>query len=259
MVALGAFAAQPLVASARAQPARPPVLGDWEGVGPEGLPLSFSLTRAHGLVAIRELTVGDPLRCPGRFAPTDAFNYPHASYIGPGAPPLVRINWRPTEIRIRIGMGAPLSPEWDGQLLSPRQAILSEPAPTKEPAGCGWQSKRLTWRLSPAKRTPVRAGGWSGTIEAPGVSGTVALRVAASGRIVELFSTTIRCESGSGQFGVGPAAVGEFIAANGVFEDATRPAAFQGRFGPAEAVSGTVTGGFSGCGAGPFPFTAHPG
>ena len=163
------------------------MLGDWEGTGPDGLPLSFTLTRARGRTSVGDLTVGDPLSCPGRFAPTLAFGYPQALYIGPGAPPVVHINWRPSEIRIRVGMGAPFSPEWDGSLLGPRLMTLSEPAPTNNPPGCGWNSKRLTWRVAPAKRTPVAPGQWTGTVSGPGGAGTVSVKVAPSGRFVEVF------------------------------------------------------------------------
>jgi hypothetical protein len=236
------------------------VLGDWEGVGPDGLPLSFSLTRARGRVRIADLTVGDPLSCPGRLAPTNAFGYRRALYIGPGAPPLVRINWRPDQIAIRVGMGAPFSPELDGRLLGPHAVMLSEPAPTNEPPGCGWQSRRLTWRAAPAKRMPVSAGEWSGTVSVPGGSGTVSIKVAASGRIVELFRVAVQCASGGGSYEVGPATVGEFITAEGTFEDANRPASFQGRFGPGATLAGTLVGTLpEGCGSNSFTFLAHPG
>jgi hypothetical protein len=257
LVVLAVLASETLAASAHRPAPRAPVLGDWEGVGPEGLPLSFSLARLGGAVSIRNLTVGDPLFCPGRLAPTDAIGYPSAIYIGPGAPPRVRINWRPNQIVIRVGMGAPFSPEWDGQLLGPHQATLSEPAPTNEPRGCGWRSKRLTWRVAPARRMPVTAGDWTGTVSVPGGSGTVSVKVAPSGRIVELFRVAIQCESGGGHFEVGPSTVGEFVSADGTFEDANRPAAFQGRFGPGDTLTGTLS--FSGCGPSGFAFVAHPG
>ena len=84
---------------------------------------------------IRDLTPGDPLYCPGQLAPTDAYSYPRATYIGPGALPVVRINWRANEIVIRVGMGAPFDPEWDGRLLHRRSARLSEPRPLQRTKG----------------------------------------------------------------------------------------------------------------------------
>ncbi len=254
--ASGGFAA----ASAKRAPTAP-VLGDWEGVGPHGLPLSFSLARVHRRLTISNLTVGDPLICDGRLVPTNADPFAHALYIGPGAPPLVRLGWRRDEIVIRVGMGAPFAPEWDGRLLGPRSATLSEPAPTREPSGCGWGStRRLTWRLAPARRAPVTAGSWTGTVSGGEASGSVSIRVSPSARIVEWFAVSVRCPDGETQWEVGPATVGEFISPDGTFEEAHRPAKFSGRFGPGGTVTGTFLGVVSqGCGSGSLSFTAHPG
>jgi hypothetical protein len=236
------------------------VLGDWEGVGPHGLPFSFSLARVHGRITISDLTTGDPLYCPGRLEPTDAYAYPRATYIGPGALPVVRIGWQPGEILIRVGRGTPFEPQWDGRLLGPRRATLSTPAPTNQPRGCGWSSKRLTWRLASAKRVTVRPGGWSGTVSVPAGSGTVSVTVMPSGRIVQLFKVSVDCPSGGGSFSAGPAKVGDFIAADGSFEDANRPSSFQGRFGADGSLTGTVTASLpESCGARSFAFAAHPG
>ena len=245
--------------AAGAHGVRPPVLGDWEGTGPEGLPLSFVLARRHGRVSVSDLTVGDPLRCPGRIAPTDAYSYPQSVYIGPGALPVVRINWRPDSLEIRVGMGAPFGPELDGRLVNARRAILSEPAPAHLPAGCSWNTRRLTWRLAPARRLSVTAGEWTGTISAAGVTGTVSFRVGASGRVLELFNASAQCEAGGGSFGIGQAPVGDFIMANGSFSDPSRPAPYQGRFTSPGAVAGTVSAATLGCGEGALAFTAHPG
>ena len=254
LAALAMFAP---VAPAQAAIPRAPALGDWEGAGPEGLPLSFELFRASGRVAVRDLTVGDPLLCPGRFLPTDAYGYQRATYIGPGAPPRLRFLWRPSEVWIKVGMGAPFSPELVGHLLTSRRATLSEPAPQKEPPGCGWHSKRLTWHVAPAKRIGVAGGVWTGTVSAPEGGGAVSLTVSPSGRMVEVFGFTMQCPGGGeAHYEQGPAAVGAFISAAGVFSDAYRPAAFQGRFALGGSVTGTV---LTSCGPTPFPFTAHPG
>jgi hypothetical protein len=235
-------------------------LGNWEGVGPQGLPLSFSLTRARGRVTLSNLTIGDPLFCSGRLAPTNALGYERALYIGPGALPQVRLNWHPDEIAIRVGMGAPFAPELNGRLLGRREMTLSEPAPANQRPGCGWPSRRLTWRVAPAKRTPVTAGEWTGTVGVPGGGGTVLVKVAPSGRAVELFRVAVQCATGGGSFEVGPAAVGEFISAEGAFEDANRPATFQARFGPGPNLAGSLVGGLpEGCGSSSFTFSAHPG
>lgn len=257
-VLLAAITAGPLAASTHTRSPRP-ALGDWEGIGPHGLPFSFELVRVRRRVVIRDLTPGDPLYCPGHLAPTDAYSYPRATYIGPGALPVVRINWRANEMVIRVGMGAPFDLEWDGRLLGRRAATLSEPAPTNEPKGCGWTSKRLTWRLAPAKRVAVRPGLWSGTVTVPGGTGTVSLTVTPSGRVIQWFKVSIQCAAGGGSFSVGPAKVGEFIAASGSFSDANRPSSFQGRFTPAGTLTGTLTGSLpDSCDASSFAFTAQP-
>jgi hypothetical protein len=235
------------------------VLGDWEGIGPHGLPFSFSLGREHGRITISDLTPGDPLYCPGHLEPTDAYSYPRATYIGPGALPVVRINWQPDEILIRAGRGAPFAPEWDGRLLGPRKATLTTPAPANEPKGCGWSSKTLTWRLAPAKRVPVKPGAWTGAVTVPGGTGTVSVTVMPSGRIVQLFKVSVDCPAGGGSFSAGPAKVGGFIAADGSFEDANRPSSFQGRFTTGGTLAGRLTASLpKSCGASSFAFTARP-
>src|SRR5579859_6922577 len=153
--------------------ARLPVLGDWEGSGPEGLPMSFVLSRVHHKIEIADMTIGNPLRCAGREVPTDATPLPKAVYIGPGAPPFVRLNFRPSEIWIETGTGFSFGPQITGRLLSPRRAVLSELAPRHLPPGCGWRQHRLTWHLSPARRAAVAPGRWSGTISSTALSGRV--------------------------------------------------------------------------------------
>jgi hypothetical protein len=104
-----------------------PLCGAGEGIGPRGLPFSFSLARVRGRITIRQ----------------------------------------PDDILIRGRRGAPFKPQWDGQLLGPRKATLSTPAPTNEPKCCGWPTRRLTWRLAPAKRVPVKPGVWTAAVTVP--------------------------------------------------------------------------------------------
>jgi len=234
-------------------------MGDWEGTGPEGLPLSFVLSRVHGRVAVGDVTVGDPLTCPGRLAPTNASPFPNAVYIGPGAPPHVAASYRPGEFSIEAGTSTPFGLAWSGSFLGARRATLSEPAPVGEPSGCGWSRRTLTWKLAPARRTPVAPGLWTGPIAGSGVTGTVTAQVSATGRIVEWFKEEVRCAGGGGHYEIGPdAEVGEFISAAGAFSDAGRPSSFQGSFA-GEVLTGTAITGFAGCPEGAVSFTAHPG
>jgi hypothetical protein len=88
----------------------------------------------------------------------------------------------------------------------------------------------------------------------------VSVTVMPSGRIVQLFKSLGGCPSGGGSFSVGPAKVGDFIAADGSFEDANRPSSFQGRFGADGSLTGTVTASLpESCGASSFAFVAHRG
>jgi hypothetical protein len=236
-----------------------PVMGDWEGTGPEGLPLTFVLSRIHGRVTVSDVTVGDPLTCPGRLAPTNASPFPKAVYIGPGAPPHVRVGYRAGEFSIEAGTATPFALAWSGRFLGPRRATLSEPAPVGEPSGCGWSRRTLTWKLRPAARTRVAPGPWTGPISGTGVTGTVTVQVSATGRIVEWFKEEVQCAGGGGHYEIGPdTEVGEFISAAGAFADAGRPSSFQGTFS-GEALTGTASIGFAGCGEGVASFAAHPG
>ena len=248
--ALGAFAGK----------VSAPALGDWEGVGPHGLPFSFVLTRSRGRVVVNDLTVGDPVYCPPRVLATDANPEPQASYLGPGAEPRIRTGWAPSTVEIRIGMGAPFNQEWIGQLRGPRSMTLSEPVPVGLPNGCSWGSaKHLFWHLAPAHRLAVATGMWSGQTAVPG-GGTdkVTLHVNATGRIVDDFQVKIACPGGTSSWGVGPAKVGAFITASGHFVD-SYGRGFVGTFGRARTVTGTLNGGVvSGCGSGRLPFSATP-
>src|SRR5690242_6431162 len=76
-----------------------PALGDWEGVGPHGLPLSYVLHKRHGRVVIGNLVVGLPLHCPGSPTPFVAAGFKSAGYSGPGAQPRLRLRgWKPYDV-----------------------------------------------------------------------------------------------------------------------------------------------------------------
>jgi hypothetical protein len=259
-VCVVAVALTPATFGASAGKVAAPVLGDWEGVGPHRLPFSLVLTRSRGRVVVSDLTVGDPVYCPPRVLATDANPEPRASYLGPGAEPLIRIGWAPSTVEIRIGMGAPFNQEWVGQLRGPRSMTLSEPIPVGLPKGCSWGSaKRLFWHLAPAHRLAVSTGAWSGQTAVPGTgTDTVTLHVNATGRIVDDFQVKIACPDGTSSWGVGPAKVGAFIRASGHFVD-SYGSGFVGTFGRAGTVTGTLNGDVgSGCGSGRLPFSATP-
>jgi hypothetical protein len=207
------------LASARVGVVPRPVLGDWEGVGPHGLPLSFVLTKPHRKLVLRNLVVGFPVNCPAKPTPWVAEAYKSASYIGPGAPPRVRLpGWKPTYVEIGAYDRGQFPLLIEGQVLARRHLALSMGLGPRVPKHCGWPKKTITWSVRPAKRLKVATGTWTGTATFPNATGTVTVKVTASGRIVDFFELEVTCpEGGGGGVTAGPPA-GEFVSATGRFE-----------------------------------------
>jgi hypothetical protein len=236
------------IASARQGRVPGPALGDWEGVGPHGLPLTFVLAKKHNKIVISNLAVGFPVNCPNQPTPTAAVAYKVAEYGGPGAQPRVRLpGWRPTDIVV-IGINrGEFALQLDGRLLARRRAVLSMGMSPRVPKNCGWPRKRVTWKVRPRHRLDVAAGTWTGTVTVPDGTGTVAVQVTAGGRIVNLVKVAITCtQGGGGGFQAGPPAE-EFIAADGAFEG-WGYAHWLGHFGSDGVLNGTFTAADS-CGA----------
>lgn len=249
----------PAVASAPARPA----LGDWEGLGPHGLPLTFVLGSQHGRIVLSHLAVGFPLNCAGKPTPTVAIAYRFGSYGGPGSPLFhpPGVHWKPSEILVEgINPGGQPGTTFvtlDGSLLAPRRAVLSMGISPRVPKRCGWPAKRVTWSLRPQHRLAVAAGTWTGPVTVPGGTGTVTVKVGAAGRIVDLFKVEITCTPGGagGGFSAGPPAE-EFISAMGAFEG-WGDAYWRGRFGANGVLDGTFVPGNQ-CGtSGQATFTAQ--
>jgi len=222
-----------------------PALGDWEGVGPHGLPLTFVLAKKGRKIVIRNLAVGFPVNCPKQPTPTVAIAFKVATYGGPGAPPRVRLpGWKPNDITIFATNPHQFPLEIDGRLISHTRAVLSTGLAPNVPKNCGWPKKRVTWNVRPRHRTPVAAGNWTGTATVPGGTGTVEVQVTAAGRIVNLVVVTIDCTSGEGLggggFGSGPPAE-EFVASNGAFGGWGSGAHWKGVFGANGVLTGTFT------------------
>lgn len=248
----------PAAASAPARPA----LGDWEGLGPHGLPLTFVLGSRHGRIVLSHLAVGFPLNCPGKPTPIVAVAYKAGSYGGPGSPPRVRLpSWKPRDMLVEgynpAGPPGTTFVELDGRLLARRQAVLSMGISPRVPKHCGWPAKRVMWTLRPQHRVAVAAGTWTGAVTVPGGTGTVTVKVGAAGRVVDLFKIEITCTpgGGGGGFSAGPPAE-EFISATGAFEG-WGYAHWRGRFGADGVLNGTFVPGDQ-CGTpGQATFTAH--
>jgi hypothetical protein len=220
-----------------------PALGDWEGVGPHGLPLSFVLHKRHGRVAASNLVVGLPFNCPSNPTPFVAAAFKSAAYSGPGAQPRLRFRgWKPFDIQITAFIPRQFPFVIYGRLWSSRHATLSAALSRSVPKHCGWPSKKVTWSLHPRKRIAVATGTWTGTVSVPNGSGTVTAKVIAAGRIVDRFAVEITCTAGGGgSFSSGPPA-GEFIAADGRFEG-WGGAHWHGAFGADGTLNGTFLAG----------------
>ncbi|HEY6836113.1 MAG TPA: hypothetical protein VI142_06540 [Gaiellaceae bacterium] len=237
LVAFGLLA--PL-ASARVSAVPRPALGDWEGVGPHGLPLSFVLAKLHRKVVLSNLVVGLPLNCPAKPTPWVAAPFKPAEYGGPGAQPRIRLpGWKPRDVEITSFTGRfPLI--LGGRLLTRRHMSLSTGIGSRVPKHCGWPKKTIVWSVRPAKRVAVQTGTWTGSATVSDGTGTLTAKVIAAGRVVDLFKVELTCTAGGGgSFQSGPPA-GEFISAGGAFEGWAYSNHWQARFGAAGALTGTL-------------------
>ena len=229
------------LASARLDVVPRPALGDWEGVGPHGLPLTFVLAKRHRKIVLTNLAVGLPLNCPGQPTPWVAAGYKLAGYSGPGAQPRIRLpSWKPTDVEITAYNRGGFPLILGGRLLSRRHMVLSGGVGPKVPKHCGWPRKTITWSVRPASRLPVAAGTWTGPVTVPDGTGTVTVKVIAAGRIVDFFGLQITCtEGGGGSFSAGPPA-GEFISPKGSFEGWGLGRHWVGSFGPGGVLAGNL-------------------
>ncbi len=238
-LALAALSLVALLAPAVAGVVPRPALGDWEGVGPHGLPLSFVLAKPHKSIVIRNLVVGFPVACPSKPTPwvVEGFN---SSYAGPGRPFRIHYRgWTPRDIEITAFIPGQFPLIVYGRLKTRRHAALSMHVSPQQPKNCGWPRKLLTWSVRPRKRVAVPNGTWTGPLTIADGAGTVTVNVKNAGRIVDLFKVDVTCQGpGGGGIQAGPPA-GEFVAANGSFKGAAYSDRWQGRFGADGVLTGT--------------------
>jgi hypothetical protein len=143
--------------------------------------------------------VGFPVNCPAKPTPWVAEAYKHASYIGPGAPPRVRLpGWKPTYVEIGAYVRGEFPLLIEGRVLAHRHRALSMGLGPRVPKHCGWPKKTITWSVRPAKRLKVATGTWTGTATFPNATGTVTVKVTASGRMVDFFELEVTCPEGGG-------------------------------------------------------------
>lgn len=255
-----AAASQAPAASAATHAPTQPAAGDWEGIGPHGLRMSFALTGRGRRARVPDAAVSLPNGC--RSAPEGGFStvnlsrisyYPPTRYaeLLPGGAFTIK---QPGQFAI-VGTDVDV-PKYPvvitGSFRSSRAGSSSVPVYSfKCPRGTGW-SKQSRFSLRRSKRTVVRDGRYAGTVTGPGsaqISGTVHATVVGGGRVLTDFAVTYRCSSGTGaSFELGPSrAVGEFIGPTGLIEEHWTPA---GKWSAGFAAGGDLAGTFTDQGTG---------
>lgn len=226
-----------------------PSTGNWEGHGPHGLPLSFSLVRRGGKLELTSLTAGSPASCPAIPRDAEAVPLTNVSYAGPGGatgvgsaalPPVALSGDVPKTTRrvyVRGGFTSPVSGTFSVHI--------------QKNLGCGWPDSTLTWSVHRARRRAVSDGTWTGPLIAKGlINGNVRLVITTQGRVVSSFTSFFTCltdtQQGNTLFRSVPAF--EFIRGDGSFYSPLTGArlrghntTWSGRF----AASGKLTGALS--------------
>jgi hypothetical protein len=262
VAALGVTAS---VAPAVARGPRPihPVLGDWEGVGPHGVRLSFEFARRAGHVVVLQLALGlpDSCRSPGNPA-WDAGAQPNVEYIAPGSAlhgPFAPLGATQFELILTPTRAAPWAVVMPGQFSNARHGALTVPAPRLRCAHGRWPTA-LRFALAAAQRVPVADGLWTGNVTGPsGASGTVRIRVIDGGRIETDFQAAYTCPPvGSANFEIGPLpTVGFLIAANGAIGGMVAGSTvWSGHFAATGQIEGNLTPVDCGGSPPPYAFTA---
>jgi hypothetical protein len=220
--------------------------GDWEGMGPRGLPISFELVRRHGHLVATALAAGYPASCPAVKRDAAAVPLVNPAYAGPGSG------------AVPVGAQAALS----GRIpRSARLAILrghfssvgtgTFSVPIRKKLGCGWPGRTVTWIVHRATRVRIGDGTWTGPLTSPGlINGNVRLVVGARGRAIDSFTSFFTCitdtQQGNTNFRAVPAF--EFIRPGGSFYSPLNGGlvrghrtTWSGKFSPAGGLSGTLT------------------
>jgi hypothetical protein len=232
-----------------AAPSAVPEAGNWEGTGPDGLPLSFELARRGGHVVATALAAGYPGGCPAVGRDAEAVPLANPVYAGPGgnagagvfgsSPPAVLAGRMP---------GSKQQVNLSGSFSTARSGAFS--IKVSKPVGCGWPDTTLTWRVHRAARRPVADATWTGPLTATGlINGNVRLVVGSQGRVIESFTTFFTCVTdttqGNTSFRAVPAF--EFIRPGGGFESPLNggdvhghPTTWTGSFSGAGRLSGSV-------------------
>ena len=238
-----------LAPTAGAARIRSPALGNWEGRGAHGLPLSFRFVRSHGHVGVRDLVIGFGISCPATRSSAEAVAY-RAGYIGPGRPsPFLHTLGIPANGFLIDLQGAMTFGSLEGRLKARSRGTLRMSAPTDAPH-C-WPQKTDRWKIRHRKRHAVRDGSWTGTVSAQdseSITGTVTVGVSAHGRELDTFSLSYQCGPDGGGGGITTSPAYEFIDAGGGFAGPPDhqsvngvPTTWSGRFGTDGVLNGTFS------------------
>ena len=239
-----------LPASAGAAPGSVvPLAGNWEGNGPHGVPLSFTLVRDGAGIVATSLAVGDPASCPALGRDAEAVPLNHPVYAGPGG-------------RTSVGSGAQPPVSLSGQVPGGAQQVVvrgsfSGPGAgtlsvqIQKKIGCGWPDTTLTWTIHRATRRTVADGTWIGPLTASGlINANVRFVVGAQGRVIDSFTSFFTCITSTAQgnttFRSSPAF--DFIRTDGSFLSPLNSALlgrhrtrWAGRFSSRGTLSGSLT------------------
>ncbi len=223
-----------------------PQAGDWEGIGPDGLPLSFNLAHRGGHLVATSMAIGYPASCPAVARDAEAVPVDHPAYAGPGAGQSNGSSTAMLSGRIRRSTQPVVL---RGAFSGPRTGTFS--VQIQQHVGCGWPDQTLTWTVRRSNRAQVGDGTWTGPLTAPGlINANVRLVVDEQGRVVDSFTTFFTCLTAAAQGNTNFRAVPafEFIRSDGSFSSPLdggrvkgRPTTWHGRFLPNGSLTGTLT------------------
>lgn len=244
-----------LLAAANAAPAGAasgsavPLVGNWEGTGPHGVPLSFNLVRQGGSVVATSVAVGYPASCPAVGRDAEAVPLDNPLYAGPGGRTSPGSAVLPPVSLSGQVAGSAQQVFVRGSFTNPRTGALS--IQIQKRIGCGWPDTTLTWGVHHASRRPVADGTWTGPLTAHGlINANVRFVVGEQGRVIDSFTSFFTCitdtQQGNTTFRSSPAF--DFIRPDGSFFSPLTSAllrghrtTWSGRF----SQSGKLTGGLT--------------
>lgn len=195
-----------------------PTTGDWEGIGPHGLPFSFALAHHNGHVIATDVVVGYPDSCPATARDASAFPLSKVVYAGPGsalkAPSSAGAAGASLSGHLP-GTSSSLPTLVTGRFTSSQSAKFS--SVTVDHLTCGWPKRTLTWKVRAARRVAVTDGTWNGVVSGTGFGGTLTLVVGGGGRVVSSFAGAFNCTGSNNQGKESVSAGAEFIHPDGTF------------------------------------------